>query len=111
MRPRWTTYGNTFLQFCKSREKPFYLIVDEAQIWYPMNVAVKAGKELHFLGEVKTLLKSGRDFSSYVLMVPQHQQPPQCRQSQCAFFAWLGMVRRALDRLRHPLLSWTPWTL
>ncbi len=61
------TIGYTFSQFCKSRKKPFYVIVDEAQIWYPMNVAMKAGKELEtFWGEVKTLLKPGRDFSSYI---------------------------------------------
>lgn len=61
------TIGDTFSELCTSRNKPFYLIVDEAQNWYPTDMAMKSRKELDtFWGEVKTLLKSGRDFSRYI---------------------------------------------
>ena len=109
-----TTIGDTFYQFCKSQEKPFCLIVDEAQIWYPKNAEDGKAELDIFWGEVKTLLKPGQDLvniSTHALVVHQQQQPPPYRQSKCAFFVWLGMVRRALVRLQHLLLSWTLWTL
>jgi hypothetical protein len=44
----------------------------------------------------------------HALKVPQNQMPGQSRESKCAFFASLGMVRRTLDQFRHPRYSWTP---
>ena len=60
--------GDGFSPFCQTRTKPFYLIVDEAQVWYPNNAKEKVKNQLNdFWAEVKAYVSSGMDWTHYTV--------------------------------------------
>ena len=58
--------GDRFSPFCKTRATPFYLIVDEAQVWYPDNAKEGVKWQLtDFWAEVKAYVSSTMNWTHY----------------------------------------------
>jgi len=58
--------GDRFSPFCQKRAGPYYLIVDEAQVWYPDNAKDGAKQQLNdFWALVKGYVTSAMDWPHY----------------------------------------------